>query len=72
MEGLQLRSCIPEKRSGNNPDLNVYPITALSIRPGRKTNRMKQEIIRSRILIMAVCAFTAVMIVGMFAAAGYL
>jgi hypothetical protein len=72
MEGLQLRSCIPEKRSGNNPDLILNPITALSIRPGRKTNRMKQELIRTRLLIMAACAFASIMIVGMFAAAGYL
>jgi hypothetical protein len=32
---------------------------------------MKQEIVKIKFLIMAVCAFGAFIVVGMFAAAGY-
>jgi hypothetical protein len=33
---------------------------------------MKQETIKTKVLIMGVCAFAATVIAGMFAAAGYL
>jgi|GEM_PF-4557549 len=74
MEGFQLISCIPGKQPGNNPgEMFTHSVTALQFYcKGHKTNHMKQEIMRTRILIIAACAFTAIIIVGMFAAAGYL